>query len=58
MIDRASRDVLAEITRHLVAGRITNDELESRRPESSDPAVSEIYWNGVWGLYEIYTSIG
>jgi hypothetical protein len=35
MIDRKSRDSLAELMRHLIAGVITNDEFESRRPEST-----------------------
>jgi hypothetical protein len=54
MVDRESRSRFAESIRALVAGRITNDELEdSRLPEleADDPAISEIYKEGVWHLY-------
>lgn len=52
MIDRASRDALAELARHFVAGRITNRELEDRLPRSGDCAIREIWWNALWGLYD------
>ena len=52
MIDRASRDALAELARHFVAGRITNDQLEGRLPNSNDCAIHEIWWNALWGLYD------
>jgi len=52
LIDRASRDSLAQLARHFVAGRITNDELEGRLPDSGDPAIHEIWWNALWGLYD------
>ncbi len=52
MVDRTSRDALAALIRHLVAGRVTNDEFEERRPRSNDAAVFEIFWNGVWGLHD------
>jgi hypothetical protein len=52
MIGRKSRDSLAELMRHLIAGVITNDQFEGRLPESTDPAIFEIYWNGAWGLYD------
>ena len=52
MIDRESRTQLAELTRHLVAGRITNDEFEDRISlNSADPAVWEIFLSGPWYLY-------
>src|SRR5262249_15027300 len=39
-------------TRHLVAGRITNDEFEDRLSvHSADPAVWEIFSSGAWCLY-------
>ena len=52
MIDRAGRDALGELTHHFVAGRITNREFENRCPRSQDPAVREIFWNALWGLYD------
>jgi hypothetical protein len=52
LIDRASRDALAELARHFVAGRITNRELEDRLPRSNDCAIREIWWNALWGLYD------
>ena len=52
MVDRANRDALAELIRHLVAGRITNDEFTDNLPQSRDRAVFEVFWNGVWGLYD------
>ena len=54
MVDRKARSRFAESIRALVAGRITNDEFEdSRLPEleTDDPAISEIYKEGVWHLY-------
>lgn len=52
MIDRISRDRLAEQIRHLVAGVITNYEYEDRIVTGSrDPAVGEIYWV-IWQLYD------
>lgn len=52
MIDRESRTQLAELVRHLVAGRITNDEFEDRLSlHSADPAVWEIFSSGAWCLY-------
>ncbi len=52
MIDRPSRDRLAELIRHLVSGRISNDEFEDALPLGSrDPAVWEVFRNGAWCLY-------
>ena len=52
MIDRASRDALAELARHFQAGRITNRELENSLPSSRDRAIRQIWWNALWGLYD------
>jgi len=52
LVDRATRDALAELTHHFVAGRLTNYELENRRPRSKDPAIQQIFWNALWGLYD------
>ncbi len=51
MIDRHNRNRLAELLRHLASGQITNDEFEDALPQSSDPAIFEIYFNGAWYLY-------
>jgi hypothetical protein len=52
MVDREARTQLAELTRHLVGGRVTNDEFEDRLSlHSADPAVWEIFSSGAWFLY-------
>ena len=53
MIDRDSRNVVAEAIRALAAGIITNDEFEGRLPtRSQDPAVYELFSSGAWFLYD------
>ena len=53
ILDRESRRSLAELLRHLVAGLITNDEFENRRPRGShDLAVRQIFEEGAWFLYD------
>lgn len=42
MIDRPSRDQLAELLRQLVAGEISGGEFHDRRPRSNDLAVREV----------------
>ena len=51
MIDREARTKLGELIRHLVAGLITNDEFDDRRPISTDPAIWEVFHWGAWHLY-------
>ncbi len=51
MIDRSARNKLAELLRSLAAGIITNDEFEDSIPESSDSAISEVFFKGGWLLY-------
>ena len=51
MIDRVSRDKLAELLHQFVAGRITNDEFQDRSPRSGDPAVREVV-KEAWLLYD------
>jgi hypothetical protein len=51
MIDPQARSTLAEATRALVAGRITNYQFDDRIPKSPDAAVREIYNKGLWLLY-------
>ncbi len=43
MIDREARTKLAELIRHLVAGMITNDEFDDRRPNSTELAIREVF---------------
>jgi hypothetical protein len=53
MIDRPARRRLAELLRHLVAGRISNDEFEDAIPhDSADVAIREVFNNGAWFLYD------
>ena len=51
MIDREARTKLAELIRHLVAGIITNDEFDDRRPNSTDLAIRDVFYWGAWHLY-------
>jgi hypothetical protein len=53
MIDRQARSRFAEAIRALVAGRISNDEFDSRMPTlaTGDAAVVAIHEAGVWPLY-------
>ena len=51
MIDRNSRNRLAELLRSLASGQITNDEFETSIQESKDKAIVEVFSNGGWTLY-------
>ncbi|RKU19270.1 hypothetical protein C6500_11260 [Candidatus Poribacteria bacterium] len=45
MVDRKARDEFAELLRHFIAGRITNEEFEDQVPlPSKDFAIKEIWW--------------
>ena len=51
MIDRAARDQLSRSLRHLIAGRISNDQFENSTPESDqDPAI-QAFAGMAWLLY-------
>src|SRR5580658_3280696 len=52
MIDDIARRGLAELTRHLIAGRITNFDFEERWTWGSERALYEIYFYGLWPLYD------
>ncbi len=55
MIDREARNRLAELTRHLVAGIITNDDFGDEAPYSrEDPAIQEVFFYGPYCLYSDY----
>ena len=49
-VDRQARAILAESTRWLVGGRITNFQLDDAIPKSDDPAIREIYHQFLWLL--------
>ena len=51
MIDRESRNELAELIRSLATGQISNDQFENAIPDSKDRAVDQVYSNGAWLLY-------
>jgi hypothetical protein len=52
MVDREARAETVLLLRRLVAGRITNYELEAALPASRvDPAIGEVFYRGIWGLY-------
>jgi hypothetical protein len=56
VIDRNSRNRLAEGIRHLAAGTITNVEFEERVSYSSaDPAVHAVFLGGPWFFYHDLT---
>lgn len=51
MIDKAARNLLAENMRHLASAQITNDEFESRLPDSNDKAVQMVWFHGPMQIY-------
>lgn len=51
MIDRPSRDRLAEALRHYVSGRITNDELDAVEVDWRDRGVVAVH-EMAWHLYD------
>ena len=51
MIDRVSRDKLAETLRHYVSGRVSNDELDNLDIKSDDLGVKAIK-DASWFLYD------
>ena len=53
MVDRKARDKFAELLRHFIAGRITNEEFDDQVPHSpKDLAIDEILWLAAWPLYD------
>lgn len=51
MIDRKSRNKVAEVLRHLISGKITNFDFEGAIPSSDDPAISAIE-DSAWCFYD------
>lgn len=52
MVDRKARDEFAELLRHFIAGRMTNEAFEDQIPFSKDLAIFEIWWLAAWPLYD------
>ena len=52
MIDIEARNKFAELLHQFIAGRIENFDFEDRVPSSNDPALSEIWWQAGWPLYD------
>ncbi|MFV0679192.1 hypothetical protein [Ottowia sp.] len=50
-VDLQARAKLAESTRWLVGGRVTNYDFDDSIPTSVDPAIHEIYRHFLWLLY-------
>lgn len=58
MVDRKARDRFAELLRHFIAGRMTNEAFEDELPfpklfssKQADPAITEIWWIAALPLY-------
>ncbi|MCG7963148.1 MAG: hypothetical protein N0E54_10650 [Candidatus Thiodiazotropha taylori] len=51
-IDKEARKQLAQLVRRLASGSITNDQFEDQLPESDESALHDIYFYGVWPLYD------
>jgi hypothetical protein len=52
VIDTIARRRMAELARHLAAGLISNDEFEDARPDSSEKGLYDVYFCGLWPLYD------
>lgn len=50
--DSAARTRLAELARQLAVGHISNDQLEDALPRSAEKALHDIWFNGLWPLYD------
>ncbi len=50
-IDFASRRKAAGIYRRFAAGLLTNDRMEGFLPKSSEPGLEDIFFCGIWPLY-------
>ncbi len=51
-IDNEARRHLAALARRLATGGITNEEFEGRQRRSKEPALHDIYFYGLWPLYD------
>ena len=51
-IDHRPRKHLAALARRLASGAKTNEQFESQCPDSKEAAVHDIYFYGLWPLYD------
>jgi hypothetical protein len=51
VIDRAARDIAAEVVRRFISGQITNLDFEEKMPSSCDRAISAIEVS-LWPFYD------
>jgi hypothetical protein len=51
-IDVQARRLSAEIYRHFASGRLSNDELENSLPSSREWAIDDLWFRGIWPLYD------
>lgn len=49
-VDRASRDLAAQLFRGFISGKISNDEFEDQQPITHDLAIDAI-WSTAWVFY-------
>jgi hypothetical protein len=52
VIDNEARRHLAALARRLAAGGITNEQFEDRQRRSKEHALHDIYFYGLWPLYD------
>lgn len=51
-IDHEGRRRFAELSRHLAAGLITNDEFVDEIPRSRERGLLDVHFYGLWPLYD------
>lgn len=52
MIDRLARTKMAELSRQLAIGRITNYQFEEALLRNKEVGLHEVFFNGLWPLYD------
>jgi hypothetical protein len=55
-IDHEARRRLAELSRHLASGLITNDEFVNEVRFGKEPALHDVHFYGLWPLYDDLTT--
>lgn len=51
-VDHDARRRLAGLARWLAVGRISNEEFEERRRDGTEAALHDVYFYGLWPLYD------
>ena len=51
-INHQARLHLARLARRLATGAITNEQFENQRPRSQESTLHDIYFRGLWPLYD------